>query len=223
MKRKRIDFRLVIFPVVIASVFSFCSREQLVNKGDRQRQADENIISQIDILPREPLSELEKESVLYMREEEKLARDVYKAMNRKWNANVFYNIAQSEQRHMDAVLHLLNKYSLADPVGANADGVFKNAVLQQLYHDLVAKGNANIAEAYKVGATIEDLDIFDLRKALQQVDNQDIKFVFENLERGSRNHMRAFYRNLLNVGAAYTPRYISMEEFNAIINAPMGK
>jgi hypothetical protein len=114
---------------------------------------------------------------------------------------------------------LLNKYNLSDPVGSNAVGVFSNATLQTLYGQLVAKGNATLLDAYKVGATIEDLDIFDLTNALINIDNQDIRLVYENLNKGSRNHMRSFYKNIVNAGGTYSPQYITQVQFDAIISS----
>ena len=156
-----------------------------------------------------------------MREEEKLARDVYITLYSKWSVNIFNNISSSEQTHMDAVLLLLKKYNLTDPVGSNAVGVFNNATLQNLYNQLVAQGNNSVLDAYKVGATIEDLDIFDLKNTLLNNDHQDIKLVYDMLTKGSRNHMRSFYKNILNTGGSYTPQYITQAEFDAIINSSM--
>lgn len=180
-----------------------------------------NLQAQINSLPTEPLSNAELTSLSFMREEEKLARDVYITLYNKWGVNIFTNISNSEQTHMDAILLLLNKYSLTDPVGSNAVGVFNNATLQNLYNQLVAQGNTSVLDAYKVGATIEDLDIFDLKTALTGIDNQDIRLVYDMLTKGSRNHMRSFYKNILNTGGAYIPQYITQAEFDAIINSAM--
>lgn len=156
-----------------------------------------------------------------MREEEKLARDVYITLYNNWGVNIFTNISISEQTHMESILLLLNKYSLIDPVGSNPVGEFRNTLLQGLYTQLVAQGSISLLEAYKVGATIEDLDIFDLNTALISIDNQDIRLVYDMLTKGSRNHLRSFYKNILNVGGTYTPQYISQAEFDAIVNSPM--
>lgn len=118
-----------------------------------------NLQAQITSLPTEPLNSAELTSLSVMREEEKLARDVYITLYNKWGVNIFTNISHSEQTHMDAILMLLSKYSLTDPVGNNAVGVFNNVTLQNLYNQLVAQGNTSVLDAYKVGATIEDLDI----------------------------------------------------------------
>jgi hypothetical protein len=177
--------------------------------------------TQITSLPIETLNTDEQSSLLFMREEEKLARDVYISLYNKWGVNIFTNISESEQTHMDAVLLLLTKYSLTDPVGSNAVGVFNNTELQNLYNQLIAQGNISISDAYQVGATIEDLDIFDLANALAKIDNQDIELVYDMLTKGSRNHLRSFYGNILNVESSYTPQFLTQAEFDAIINSPM--
>lgn len=179
------------------------------------------IQAQINGLLAEPLSEAERNSLIFMREEEKLARDVYKAMFAKWGTAIFNNISSSEQTHMDVILMLLNKYELADPVGTNAPGVFTNQALQNLYNQLVLQGNGSIADAYKVGAGIEELDISDLTTAMVNVDNQDISIVYNNLTKGSRNHLRSFYKKILSTGETYIPQYLTTAAFEAIINSPM--
>lgn len=180
-----------------------------------------NLQTQVDTLPKELISTEESTSLIFSREEEKLARDVYAVMIEKWGTKIFSNISNSEQTHMDAILMLLNKYQIADPVGTNAVGVFNNSDLQTLYNELVADGKVSILKAYTVGATIEDLDIYDLNNALKNIDNKDIRLVYSMLIKGSRNHLRSFYSNILKVGGTYTPQYISQAEFDAIINSAM--
>lgn len=209
--------------VAVAFIFS----ENSCSEEDTQPQSEvtsnintRNLQSQLSDLPMEALSSEEQSSLLFMREEEKLAKDVYITLYDKWGVNIFSNISKSEQTHMDAVLLLLTKYALTDPVGTNAIGVFSNTELQHLYNELVTQGEMSLLEAYQVGATIEDLDIFDLANALDNNDNQDIKLVYEMLSKGSRNHLRSFYGNILNVGGSYTPQYLTQAEFDAIINSP---
>lgn len=199
-----------------------CSKNDAPAKNDNNGNINfANLQAQINSLPKEPLSQAELASLSFMREEEKLAKDVYITLYNKWGVNIFTNISASEQTHMESVLLLLTKYSLTDPVGSNAIGVFNNTTLQNLYNQLVVQGNTSILEAYKVGATIEDLDIFDLRNALINIDSQDIRLVYDMLTKGSRNHMRSFYKNILNVGGTYIPQYITQAEFDAIINSSM--
>lgn len=179
-----------------------------------------NITSQINNLPTEALNADETASLLFMREEEKLAHDVYITLYNKWGVNIFQNIAASELQHTNAVLTLLTKYDLADPVDDNVIGVFSNPILQDLYDQLVAQGNASQLEAFIVGATIEDLDIFDLNNWTTKIDNEDISYVYANLTKGSRNHMRSFYSQIISVGGTYTAQYLSQAELDAIINSP---
>jgi hypothetical protein len=163
--------------------------------------------------PQEALSDKENEYLLFMREEEKMARDVYQALYGKWNVPVFKNIAQAEQRHMDAVGALIAKYELTDPVGDLGSGLFQNSALQSLYVELTARGMENLESAYAVGAKIEDLDLNDLMGALAdpEVDNADIKAVFNALAKGSRNHLRAFTGQLERLGSPYQPEFISTD------------
>ena len=169
-------------------------------------------------LPVEVLSASEKSGLLYMREEEKLARDVYTTLYEKWGLQIFVNIAQSEQTHTEAVRDLLVKYDIPDPVTDDTIGVFSDTSLQALYDSLVVQGSVSEIEALKVGALIEDLDIFDLQKNLAEVDNADITLVYSNLERGSKNHLRAFVRQLDLRGGEYQAQYIDAAEYTEIIS-----
>jgi len=213
----------VLFLTMIFIATSCTKDNSPVNNSNsfRGNMNTTNLQVQINSLPRESLSTAELTSLSFMREEEKLARDVYITLYNKWGANIFTNISNSEQTHMDAILMLLNKYSITDPIGTNTVGVFNNATLQNLYSQLVAQGNTSTLEAYKVGATIEDLDIFDLTNALTNIDNQDIRLVYDMLTKGSRNHMRSFNKNILGASGIYIPQYLSQAVFDAIINSAM--
>lgn len=176
-----------------------------------------SVQAELNSMALEPISPEESSGLLYMREEEKLARDVYAAMYAKWNLSPFTNIARSEQMHMDAVLTLITRYSLTDPVGTEAPGVFKDAALQNLYTALMAQGTKSASDALQVGATIEEVDIVDLQKHLKENDNEDIALVYDNLMRGSRNHLRAFVKNLSALGITYAPQYLTAAEYTSII------
>ncbi len=164
-------------------------------------------------LPVEPLSDVEKEGLLFTREEEKLARDVYTVLAAKWGQRAFTAIAAAEQQHMDAVAFLLTRYELADPAAGKAPGVFANARLQALYVSLVEKGSVSLVEAFVVGATIEDLDLADVEELIADADNLDVDTVMQNLAKGSRNHLRSFVALLAAAGATYVPQFLSPEEY----------
>lgn len=176
-------------------------------------------------LPVGALDAAETAGVLFTREEEKLARDVYLALFEKWQESEFARIAASEQRHMDAVKTLLDRHELVDPVGTNPPGVFSDARLAAQYAELVARGKQSRLEALQVGALIEEMDIHDLDGLLAGTDEADLKVVYENIGNGSRHHLRAFVQLLASEGVTYTPRYLSAEEYSAILAAggPSGK
>jgi hypothetical protein len=167
------------------------------------------------------LSQEETEALLFMREEEKLARDVYNALYDLWGQRIFQNIAASEQKHMDSIMLLLERYDLKDP--ALEPGSFSDPELGALYDQLVAQGSTSLADALKVGAAIEEIDILDLEERLTKIDNEDIQLVFKNLMKGSYNHLNAFTRVYSNqVGEAYQPQYLTSEAYAAIITGQAG-
>jgi hypothetical protein len=175
----------------------------------------------VSSLPHEELSEAELQGLLQMREEEKLARDVYLTLYQAWDHRVFHNIARSEQRHMDAVKTLLDKYNMIDPIIDDTVGVFSDPKIQNLYFELVQKGKISRIQAFFVGAQIEDLDIFDLLEFIQTADNVDIKTVYQNLLKGSRNHLRVFVRLLFALGESYEGTYLSQEMIEEIVDSSM--
>ncbi len=133
----------------------------------------------------------EASAILFMKQEEKLARDVYTALHAQWGAVVFKNIAASEQQHMNAVDGLIVRYRLKDNTPANA-GEFTYPELQELYDTLVADGGISLKDALEAGVTIEEADIGDLRAAIAATRERPIRNVFGNLLKGSLNHLAAF-------------------------------
>jgi hypothetical protein len=141
------------------------------------------------------LTAQETSSILFMKQEEKLARDVYQVMYAKWGHVTFGNIAISEQRHMDAVDNLITRYGLTDATPAEA-GKFTYPELQALYDELIAMGNQSLNDALAVGVLIEETDIADLKEALKSTRERPIRNVFSNLMDGSYHHLDAFTRAL---------------------------
>lgn len=161
------------------------------------------------------LTDQEKLDLQFLREEEKLAYDVYTYAFNKYSLDLFSNIASSELTHTNSVLALLNSYGVKDPVGSNELGVFTNQTLQQLYTDLTAKVDISLTDALIVGATIEDLDINDISNLTKNAKNFNVIAVYQNLACGSRNHLRSFTKQL---NGNYTPQYISASEYLAIVS-----
>ncbi len=135
------------------------------------------------------------EQLVYLIEEEKLARDVYSKMFELWGSKVFGNILKSEESHQSQVLAIMATRDIADP-RSSEEGVFKDAELQKLYDELIAKGSKSAVDAYEVGVAIEVLDIDDLTKMLATAKDADVIAMMENLRRGSENHLRAFNNQL---------------------------
>ena len=177
------------------------------------------VATPLALVPAGELNQAETDALLFMWEEEKLARDVYTVLGAVWTKPLFGNIAASEQVHMDSVKDLLDRYGLAAPTDDVA-GIFANAELQNLYTQLVAQGNISELEAIKVGAAIEEIDILDLQERLAQTDQADIQQVFNALLNGSYNHLNSFAANYWNLsGSVYVPQYMSQVEYDTIASS----
>lgn len=159
----------------------------------------------------------EAATLTFIREEEKMARDVYLAMDAAWGLPVFAQIAASEQEHMDAIKRMLDKYGLPDP--ALGVGVFADPLIQGLYNQLIASGMTSEYSALMAGAYIEEYDVLDLLLAIQETDKPDLQQVYGNLEAGSENHLRAFVAQIEESDVTYTAQYAPQSMVDEILAA----
>ena len=167
------------------------------------------------------LTEPEVAHMRYMREEEKLAHDVYVAMVNLWGAPIFGRIAQSELRHTEAVGRLLSAYGVPDPSLHRGPGQFEDENLAALYAALIKKGSQSVEQALWVGGLIEEVDIADLEHAVSSTTKPDIIRVYTNIHRGSRNHLRQFAGSLQQMGVAYAPQKLPAAEVQGILTTLM--
>jgi len=159
----------------------------------------------------------DQEALLFMLEEEKLARDTYIYLDELWSVNQFSNIQISEQSHLDAVAKLLDGFGIEHTI--LPEGEFMNQEIQDLYDTFIEDGALNLTEALYVGATIEDLDIVDLEDYINATSHATIISVYERLQCGSRNHLRSFVSALENAGGTYIPQFLTIDAYELIKNA----
>jgi hypothetical protein len=190
--------------VILTSLVLFTS---CGNDDDTTDQSENSIV----------LNQADKDALLFMLEEEKLARDTYDYLYNLWSINQFGNIKNSEQSHMTAVANLLTQSNVLYEILPY--GEFTNTEMQTLYNHFVIDGSISMNNALTIGATIEDLDIRDLQDFIDATSNVDLISVFENLQCGSRNHLRSFFLAIENSGGNYVPQYISQEQFDDIVTS----
>ena len=193
--------------LIVTSFFVFaCQSENPVSQVDEFNSTNSSSIISEKVQAPGELSEQERDGLIYMRLEEKLARDVYITFGDLYSYTAFLNIQTSEQNHMDAMKRLIDKYNIEDPVTTDSVGVFSNPDFQQLYDQYITQGSVSLYDALLAGKAIEELDIADLENQLTFVDNQDIIRVYQNLLTGSQNHLAAFIKCLnsqITVGKVY--------------------
>jgi hypothetical protein len=167
------------------------------------------------------LTEAEASDLVFMREEEKLARDLYITFDELWGGTTFALIATSEQRHLNAILRKLVKYDLPDPAAGKGIGEFTSDEVQALYDELLEDGLVSELAALKVGGYVEEIDIVDNLEAAAAATREDLDRVYEALTCGSRNHLRAFAGRIVALtGQSYAAQYLPQAEVDAILAQP---
>lgn len=168
------------------------------------------------------LNQIEKDHILQMVQLEKLFEQVYLKLNEKWQHEVFQTIPQSEERHSKAVEALLTKYQIVSPQTDQVEGTIFNASLTKLHDDWITQGSISLAEALTVSAIMKEKYLVELQNTLSNtaVDNFDIQFVYKNLAKGSRNHLRTLVSLLKERDLEYQPHHLQQPNFQEIIQSP---
>lgn len=211
--------KLIMVVILLCSFFFFisCTDDTPTEVSSEFSGLNEEVQVDENALLMNKLSEEEIDGLYFIREEEKLARDVYIVLGTSFSHRTFENIQQSEQRHTDAVLDLINYYDLDDPAKEEI-GEFTNEELQHLYDFLIDLGSQKLDSALVVGAIIEETDIIDIEHLANVTEAENIIQVYTNLINGSENHLRAFVSSLSEIGIEYAPRFLDQQRFDEIIN-----
>ena len=189
------------------SVVNNLGMERIGDKSPQQTNTNTIVSNQ--------LSDEQKYSLAYMWNEEKLAKDIYLALNKLTPHNTLYNIAtRSEVRHEASVENLVKQYDInitnlkdytvsysEEELRALKPGEYAVPEVQELYNALYEKGSKSLKDALEVGCMVEVTDVNDLDEYIEIAkDNSNLISTFDFLRRGSYNHYWAFDRALKNLG-----------------------
>lgn len=205
-----------VMVIILGLNITACDPENNPIMGGNGNSNGQNLEILLDSIPMQNVDDQEVTDMVFMIEEEKMARDVYGKLFEMYSQKVFSNIYNSENTHMNSIAALLDRYSIVNPTIGKSAGEFVNSDIIELYGILLGQ-SASLTDALKVGALIEETDIQDLDNSLAKTDNADIQLVYNNLRKGSENHLRAFVKNLSNNGIQYIPQVLTQEEYDRII------
>ncbi|MEA3445090.1 MAG: DUF2202 domain-containing protein [Bacteroidota bacterium] len=213
MTKRKLVFNMIAI-VSLALVIASCTKEEaapLITDDNLEIVQDFNLSDDgnlksttVNFVPTANLTQDEIDGLLWMREEEKVAMDVYNVFYDTYGLKIFDNIAKSELKHTNAVKALLDFYSIPDPA-LSSPGLFTNQDLQQLYDDLILQGMVSEVAALQTGALIEEVDILDIEEEMVLTTNPNILMVYNNLLNGSKRHLVAFVKVLDQNGVVYVP------------------
>jgi hypothetical protein len=162
------------------------------------------------------LTSSEKEGLIFIWEEEKVARDLYASLHEEDNLSIFMNLMKSEQSHMDQAEAVIDQYGLSTPE-EDEPGAFQNQTLQEIYDRLLMEGLPSDEDALQAAAEYEEISIMDLERELAATENEDVKVVYQGLLAGSRKHLRSYVAELHDQGIEYVPKYLDKASFEEIV------
>ena len=174
--------------ILIATLaFTMLTTAALAAKGGGDRLTAKSVTTTTT------LSAEQLDTLVYIYQEEKVARDTYITLGDMYsNQNVFANIQESERTHISKARALCEKYGAdISTIDESNVGEFVVPVLQELYDTLIAQGSQSELAALMVGEYVELTDIEDLEHAEIGMPS-DVVQVYENLKAGSLNHLAAF-------------------------------
>jgi hypothetical protein len=195
-----------------------------VEEAGRTAIEIEAITANLQVSDTGGLTAQESEGLQFMREEEKLAHDLYLELYELWGLPMFNNITKSEATHTAAVKQLLDHFGIEDPAHANVPGVFQDAVLQDLYDQLLTRSSQSLEDALLAGALVEEVDIQHLKDRIAQTDDPLIEKVYAKLIAGSKNHLRSFVTQYPSrSGQTYSSQFLDDAQVQEILASSMGR
>ena len=155
--------------------------------------------------------------LIYIREEEKMARDLYIGMYNSWGLSIFKSISEEEQEHINAMLELFKMYSIVDPLAGDVPRNYTNQHIANLHTSLLTQGMQSNKDGLKACALQEEISMQDLDLAMKSTQQQAINKVYSELQRDSINHLRSFIHSLEIFGERYMAVKIPQQTVDAII------
>jgi len=154
--------------------------------------------------------------LMYLHDQEKLARDINRTFYYTWGKPIFASIAESEQRHMNVLRAILDYYYLSALVETDEVGVFGAHHHTEAFTDLVNQGEVSLTEAYRAVGYLEEWDIREIRGSIEFTQDQALIDTFSNLLAGARNHLRVFAARSNSLGYAYQAQMLKQSEVDDI-------
>ena len=186
--------------------------------------------------------------LVFLREEEKLERDVFTILGSMYpESAIFGHIDDIEQGHADVMKYLLKRYGIRDPNNNDNLGVFTGHTygnhFTSSYRYLVGMGSLSELDALYVSAYIEELDIIDIMRCpkaiVDRIDgieddsqcgmvythNPEILNVYYALIEGSKRDLQAYVGAIESVigEGGYKAQLLPQDQVDAILGRVRSK
>jgi hypothetical protein len=169
------------------------------------------------LLTQPVISEKDKNSLVYFREEEKLAADAFDYFYEMWSNKLFFSFKSSESKHETIFKELMDYYGIDDPVKDYARGEFTIDTLKYFYIDMISFGSKSLLHSFLAGAEIEERSVYELDNAIKVIENEKLTGVYKTHKSSSEGYLRLFVSKLKDNSVIYQPKYLTGESFKSIV------
>jgi hypothetical protein len=242
---------LIIILLTLSFFITGCSSEDTggvtdtaTTDADVPTSVDDTALDDLSAAEVDGLDTTEASHLTFMREEEKLARDVYLTLAELYPGQKIFNqiATRAEQTHTDTMRDKLDQFNLPDP-NPNTNnlpsslGVFTGDewgwYFKEKFELLTAKGEVSELDALYVGAFIEELDMYDIAVCpqvmidrgfsspcgLEYTDERALQTAYSSLMSGSESHLRAYVGQIeAIIGTGnYEAQYLTQAEVDEIL------
>lgn len=219
---KKINKLLIVFIVIF--LLSGCSLQTDDQKITEIKESGVTFIKNDKLKEvlkrkREKTSTLKKEEkwvLLFLLEEEKMIRDLSYKFSKQYEDKIFEDIYKAENSHIDPIQKIVRDYNLDDPSSDKDVGEFHNPQIQKFYDEFLEQGEKNKTFALKALLKALERNVSGLNKNINKTDKDGILFLFRNLKRSSKNHIRVLIDKIDSQGESYQPKHLSKAKFNSI-------
>lgn len=164
------------------------------------------------------ITENDKNSLVYFREEEKLAADAFDYFYEMWTNKLFLTFKNSETKHECRFRELLDYYGIEDPVKEYGRGEFGSDSLEYYYVSIISFGSKSLLHSFLAGAEIEEKTVYELGNAIKVIDNENLTEVYKTHKISSEGYLRVFAAKLKDNSIIYKPKFMTEDSYNKIIN-----
>ena len=146
-------------------------------------------------IPLSDLTDAQKEKIISIAQELKLAQNLYSKIYKQWELKIFRNISKAKSHQIKVIKFLADRYNLELPPTFK-DETFEDSSLQEKLDDLLNQALSSEQNALEVAISTEENSIEDLNQTLHSDLPKDLELTYAHLLKADQRHLYIFQKIL---------------------------